>query len=113
MKKGLAILGACVTAPVFGAGIIAPMTQRGLPAQFTPTPIQIDGLVDDAWAKAQADPLLLPYNNEMTGPPVGDCPIKANVRALWDGALLYVLVSVEDRSVDTRAELSFNKDGVE
>lgn len=111
MKKGLAAMIAM--APVIGHAFIFMPDKGLLSARFSPTPIVVDGLVDEAWNEAPEAPLRRAYNPEMTGPPAADCPIKANVRASWDGALLYVLVSVDDPLVNTSAAKIADRDGVE
>src|SRR5688572_18816771 len=67
-----------------------------LEAKFTPAPITIDGLAEPAWDAAPAAPLAHAYNPAMTGPPIAACAASGEVRALWDGAVLYLLVSVTD-----------------
>ncbi|HEV7607119.1 MAG TPA: sugar-binding protein [Steroidobacteraceae bacterium] len=91
-----------------GAPVLA---NNVLEAQFTPTPVVVDGVVDAAWNGAEAATLANSYNPAMTGPAA--CPTSGKVRAMWDGAVLYVLVSVTDPLLSTAAALNFNRDGVE
>jgi endo-1,4-beta-xylanase len=84
-----------------------------LEAKFTPAPIAVDGLAEAAWSAAPAAPLAHAYNPAMTGPPAAACAISGDVRALWDGAVLYLLVSVTDPLVTTAATGLGNRDGVE
>lgn len=82
-----------------------------LQARFTPAPVVVDGTVEAAWADATPAPIANAYNVAMTAP--ADCPVRGEVRALWDGALLYLLVSVKDPFVTATAPQLANKDGVE
>jgi endo-1,4-beta-xylanase len=84
-----------------------------LTAQFTPSPVLVDGNVEAAWSSATAVPLANAYNPAMTGAPTGPCAVSAEARALWDGAVLYLLVSVNDPLISTSAPQATNKDGVE
>jgi endo-1,4-beta-xylanase len=84
-----------------------------LEAQFTPAPITVDGAVDAAWNRAMAAPLTHPYNSDLSGAPATTCAASGEVRALWDGAQLYLLVSVRDPRVTTAAPKIFDRAGVE
>jgi endo-1,4-beta-xylanase len=112
MKKGFGVLLALVAAPSLAAENFLAMARASLPANFTTTPIVVDGHVDEAWAAAPSVAFTHPFNPEMTGLPT-HCPIKAEARAMWDGALLYLLVNVEDAQVNTGAAQIPDKDGVE
>jgi len=80
------------------------MMAMELPAQFTPSPIHVDGVMEDAWSRATPARIANAYDNTLTAP--ATCPASGEVRALWDGAVLYLLVTVDDPVVT-------NKDGVE
>jgi endo-1,4-beta-xylanase len=121
MKKVISIplfclLGACaLTSSVTTAGPIPanPAPNNILAAQFIAAPITVDGVVDDAWSRATPAGITQAYNPAMTGPPAAACPTTGEVRALWDGALLYLLISVNDPLVNTASAQIPNKDGVE
>ena len=80
------------------------MMAMELPAQFTPSPVNVDGVMDAAWSRALLARIANAYDNTLAAPIA--CPTTGEVRALWDGAVLYLLVSVDDPVVT-------NKDGVE
>jgi endo-1,4-beta-xylanase len=90
-----------------------PAPNNILPAQFSPTPIVIDGVVDDAWSSATSAALDKAYNPAMNGPPAAACPAMGSVKAMWDGPLLYLLIRVTDPLVNTAPPSLTNKDGVE
>jgi glucuronyl esterase-like protein/cellulose/xylan binding protein with CBM9 domain len=117
MKRRLAILGACLMAPALAMAVATTFTSVSLPysleARFTETPIVVDGSADEAWSPIPSRTLDHPYNVDLNGAPQEPCAIQAKIRAAWDGALLYMLVSVTDPSIDTRAEQIANRDGVE
>lgn len=112
MKRLLAFIAAWLLGPAMSAKG-APATDHALPAQFTPSPVVIDGVAEDAWASAPSQRLEYVYDSGMSGPFVSHCPAQADVRALWDGALLYVLVQVTDPAIDASSGQIFNRDGVE
>ena len=74
------------------------------PATFTTAPIDVDGVVDAAWSRTPSASIANAYNPAMTAS--ATCPTSGTLRAMWDGALLYILVSVTDPHVA-------NTDGVE
>lgn len=111
MKKSFGVLLALVVAPALARNPPG-VTPGSLPARFTSTPIIVDGRVDEAWAASPASAFTHPFNPEMTGF-AASCPIAAEARAMWDGALLYLLVNVEDSRVNTSAAQIPDKDGVE
>jgi endo-1,4-beta-xylanase len=89
-----------------------PAPNNILAAQFTAAPVIIDGLAEDAWSAAAPAALDKSYNPAMNGPPA-TCAVSGDVRALWDGPLLYLLVSVNDPHVNTAPAQLNNRDGVE
>src|SRR5450756_38551 len=68
-------------------------------AQYTGTPIVVDGQIDAAWANATPYPLVYKYGPSDFHPPTGTCNATPTMRAMWDGSLLYILISVTDPSV--------------
>ena len=112
------------TAAMFSSSLTASAHDRAAPedpkplnnvlnAQFTPAPLNVDGNLDAAWDNAVAVPLSNAYSPAMTGPPATACAVSAEARALWDGAVLYLLVSVHDPVISTAAAQASNRDGVE
>jgi endo-1,4-beta-xylanase len=80
------------------------MMAMELPAQFTPAPVNVDGMMDAAWSHATPARIANAYDNTLAAS--APCRATGEVRALWDGAVLYLLVRVDDPDVTT-------KDGVE
>jgi endo-1,4-beta-xylanase len=83
-----------------------------LQAQFTATHVNVDGEMDAAYARATASKIENAYDNSLSAP-AATCPTSGEVRALWDGTALYLVVSVNDPLVNTTADPITNKDGVE
>ncbi|WP_321371708.1 sugar-binding protein [uncultured Draconibacterium sp.] len=77
-----------------------------LTAQFTSEKIVIDGDAEHVWGKASFQPIAklmsIVTTNEANG----------TVQSLWDGALLYIFITVEDRDVSTDAKQIYNQDGI-
>jgi hypothetical protein len=88
-------------------------TNNVLHAQFTPARIAVDGEADAAWNDARPVRITQAYNPAMTGAPDTACPVEADLRALWNGGDLYLLVSVKDPLVSTAGDPAVNRDGVE
>jgi endo-1,4-beta-xylanase len=83
-----------------------------LNAQFTGIPIVVDGVAEAAWDKAAPSHIGIAMNPRLTMPEP-ECTTNGDVRAMWDGALLYLLISVADSDVTTASGSAMNKDGVE
>ena len=76
------------------------MMAMELPAQFTPAPINVDGVMDAAWSQRNSG-----EHRERIRPRddrARRLPHHWHVRAMWDGALLYLLVSVDDPHVTSQ-----------
>jgi endo-1,4-beta-xylanase len=83
-----------------------------LEAQFSATPIVVDGLIDEAWSEATPEPIANAYDPRLERE-FHDCPATGTVRATWDGALLYLLISVGDPQVHNAGQDLSKRDGVE
>lgn len=94
------------------ASMLALAANQVLQAQFMPTPVTVDGEMDAAYAQAIPSKIGNAYDNTLSGT-AASCPASGEVRALWDGTALYLLVSVDDPLVNTSAEPITNKDSVE
>jgi endo-1,4-beta-xylanase len=93
--------------------VLALAANQVLQAQFTATPVIVDGEMDAAYAQATSSPIGNAYDNTLSAPAAAPCPTSGEVRALWDGAVLYLLISVNDPLVSTTADSLTNRDGVE
>ena len=81
-------------------------TNATLISQFIPVSIQIDGQAEQAWQNAT--PSAIEKNKAGT-----QNNITGNIRSVWDGALLYLLIDVRDDAIATSAEKQTDRDGVE
>src|SRR5215471_3215190 len=71
--------------------VAAPRTQ--VRAAFTSRPIIVDGVREAAWDAATAYPIVHKFNANMTAD-APDATTQGNLRLLWDGPVLYLLVEV-------------------
>lgn len=85
---------------------------RTLNAQFTATPIVVDGIAEAAWDRAEATRIDIAMNPRLTAA-APECTTRGDARAVWDGSLLYFLVSVMDTDVTASSGSPVNRDGVE
>ena len=88
-------------------------TNKVVDAQFTTGQVTVDGQMDAAWSNATPVRIAQAYNPAMTGAPDATCPVEAELRALWNGGDLYLMVSVKDPLVSTAGDPAANRDGVE
>jgi endo-1,4-beta-xylanase len=110
--------------PVTGAGMLfaglvstalastPPIPGDSLQAQFSARPIVVDALVDEAWSNAAPASITHAYEPQLQSRSA-DCPAMGTVRAMWDGALLYLLISVSDPQRDSAVRDPNQRDGVE
>jgi hypothetical protein len=85
---------------------------RVLNAAFSPTPIQVDGKAEDAWSKAARSNIAICMNPQRTTQ-LSDCRVSGAVQALWNGPLLYLLFTVTDPDVATKAPQDNRRSGVQ
>jgi endo-1,4-beta-xylanase len=83
-----------------------------LPAQFTRTPIVIDGVAEAAWRGAPAVSIAICMTNDLSSR-LSNCETGGTARAMWDGPLLYLLITVADADVTTASRTDTNRDSVE
>lgn len=81
-------------------------------SQFTSLPVVIDGIIEPAWENAEP----VPVNKSMS------CDLSKKsenlvssgaVRSLWDGAVLYLMIEVNDRDNFASGRAPADKDSVE
>lgn len=82
--------------------VSAQAQNKVLNAAFTSTQIQVDGKAEDAWSKAAPSDIAICMNPQRTAQ-LNDCKVSGTVQALWNGPLLYLLITVTAPSVDTRS----------
>lgn len=109
--RGFATLGLCLA--LNGLCCAAAFAQRKtLDAVFTTAPIKVDGFAEPAWNKAPAAEIAICMNAELTAQ-LNDCKVSGTVKALWNGPLLYLLISVTDPDISTSAAEDAKHSGVE
>jgi endo-1,4-beta-xylanase len=81
-------------------------------AQFTTAPIVVDGTAEAVWDKATPSHIGIAMNPRLTAI-TPECTTSGDVRALWYGSLLYLLLRVTDSDVTTTSGSPINRDGVE
>src|ERR1700761_1267794 len=68
-------------------------------AQYTGSAVPMDANLGTVWNQATAYPIANAYGTANYNPPTAACNAQPTLRALWDGAKLYVMVSVADPNV--------------
>jgi hypothetical protein len=68
-------------------------------AQYTGSAVPLDGNLGAVWNTATAYPIANAYGTTNYNAPTAACNAQPTLRALWDGAKLYVMVSVADPNV--------------
>jgi endo-1,4-beta-xylanase len=86
--------------------------KKTLQSQFTTNPIKVDGIAEAAWENAKPSHIEISMNSALTAPDTS-CITYGDVRSLWDGALLYLLINVSDKDVTAAGKRPTDKDGVE
>ncbi len=108
------ILALVISAVIAASAHAVAQTPITLKAQFTRTPITIDGTGSEAaWSRAVPLHIGIAMNNALTAPAPASCTTSGDVRALWDGNLLYLLITVSDLNVTTASVSTANQDSVE
>jgi endo-1,4-beta-xylanase len=108
---------------IFGSTIILNTTGKSnnitgntdkntLYSQFTTKAIKIDGIAEDAWENAKPSHIGISMTSNLSAPDTS-CITYGDVRSLWDGALLYLLIDVSDKDVTAVGKRPTDKDGVE
>jgi hypothetical protein len=77
---------------VFG-GIPAQAQGTTVNAQYVGTSVPVDGNLGAVWANATPVPLVYKYAASGYAAPTGACSSNPTMRALWDGNMLYVMIS--------------------
>lgn len=88
------------------------LAQNVLSAAFTPTPIQVDGVAEQAWGQAPAQNISICMNPTLTQQ-LGNCAVSGTVQALWNGPLLYLLFTVTDPDITTVSGTDTNRSSVQ
>lgn len=81
------------------ASVSAQAQGTAVNAQYTGTAVPMDGNLGTVWNQATAYPIANAYGTTNYNAPTAACNAQPTLRALWDGAKLYVMVSVADPNV--------------
>ena len=71
-----------------------------LNAQFTSTPITVDGIAEAAWKNAPAQNIAICMNPALTQQ-LTNCKASGTVQAMWNGPLLYLFFTITDPDITT------------
>ncbi|MGH9648042.1 MAG: sugar-binding protein, partial [Bryobacteraceae bacterium] len=88
------------------------LAQNVLSAVFTPTPIQVDGVAEQAWSHAPAQNIAICMNPALTEQ-LTNCAASGTVQAMWNGPLLYLLFTVTDPDITTVSGTDTNRSSVQ
>jgi endo-1,4-beta-xylanase len=94
------------------ATALAQGTGKTLNAQFTATPITVDGVAEAAWSSAAPSPIAICMNPTLTTQ-LSNCQTLGTVRALWNGPVLYLLFTVQDSDIATSAASFSNRSSIQ
>jgi endo-1,4-beta-xylanase len=83
-----------------------------LNAQFTSTPITVDGVAEPAWNRATPANIAICMNPGLTAQ-LANCQVSGTVRALWNGPLLYLLFTITDPDITTASTTDTNRSSVQ
>ena len=83
-----------------------------LPASFTGKKIEIDGKAEPEWQRATPRIIRRAVTGDYSREVV-DADVSGSVRALWDGAMVYLFIEVHDTVLNDRAKQQMHRDGVE
>ncbi|MES1215975.1 MAG: sugar-binding protein, partial [Bacteroidota bacterium] len=81
-------------------------------SQFTSTSIRIDGTAEATWNTAKSYRIGIAMTSDLTATAPA-CTTYGEVRSLWDGAMLYLLIDITDADVTTAGQKLTDKDAVE
>jgi endo-1,4-beta-xylanase len=82
-----------------------------LHAQFTQAAIRVDGMEEPAWKSATPESIAICMSPDLKKQET-DCKPTAMVRALWNGPLLYLLITVTDPEITTASAKETDRSGV-
>ncbi len=93
---------ACLVFVVLASSVSLLAQNPELDAQFTPTPITVDGIAEAAWNNATPANIAICMKQDLSAPLTG-CKASGTVQALWNGPLLYLFFNVSDPDVTATA----------
>jgi len=113
IRRFLLVLGCLIIIfQLIGGNLPEKVSPAILLSQFTADSIHVDGIAESVWNKARFSPIAIPMNSKLSAP-APECKSSGNVRSMWDGALLYLLIEVTDADVNIAGKNPADKDGVE
>ena len=75
------------------------MNLKTLNSQFTITKVKIDGIAESVWDKTKSSQIVKTVSNDNLKT-INKNAAFGDVRSLWDGALLYLLINVNDKNIN-------------
>lgn len=90
----------------------APAGSKILKSKYTGESLMIDGQAEKAWNSAEPSGIDIAMNASLSAADPA-CPVSGRVRSLWDGALVYLLIEVDDSDIATAGKRPGDRDGVE
>ncbi|MGD9157278.1 MAG: sugar-binding protein [Desulfobacteraceae bacterium] len=81
-------------------------------SQFTSSSVQIDGKRESVWETASTSTIKIAMTCDLKTQASG-CVTVGKVRSLWDGALLYLLIEVEDPDIFSYGKMPTDNDCLE
>ena len=85
---------------------------RVLISRFTSEAVTIDGRVESLWNKSVPSPIEIAMACDLSKK-LDNCRLSGNVRSLWDGAVLYLLVEINDGDNFISGSTPTDKDSLE
>ena len=107
-----ALSAVALAALAFTVGSRSLEAQNVLQAQFTPTPIVVDGTAEAAWSSAVPQNISICMNPALTSQ-LSNCATSGTVKAMWNGPLLYLLINVVDPSISITSTTTTNQSSVQ
>jgi len=86
--------------------------RKSLLSQFTESAIIVDGIAESEWNDDTPSPITIFMNSQLSEKAPA-CTSSGEVHSLWNGALVYLLISVSDADICTAGKTVRDRDGVE
>lgn len=107
----MAVLGFSIAIQILNSDSVVAQGKI-LNAIFTTAPIKVDGYAEPAWDKAPVSKIAICMNTALTDQ-LSDCKVSGTVQALWNGPLLYLLITVTDPEIFTSSAEDSKRSGVQ
>ncbi len=81
-------------------------------SQYTSSEIKIDGKKDKVWDRAESSDIKIAMTCDLKGS-ASDAAASGTVRSLWDGALLYLFIEINDADIFSGGKMPSDNDSAE